>query len=444
MTTLGCKINAFESALIGQSLEGQRWTVVDEVAGAECVIVNSCTVTAEADRQTRQAVRRAVRASPDALIVVTGCYAQMDPEACARIPGVDLVVGNDRKLDLHELLPPFERGELPKVLVGSPDEFVSLPSALLGGFEGHTRAFMQVQQGCDQGCTFCIIHKARGPARSLAPTFVRRQAERLILLGFRELVVCGVDLGSYGADLAIVDRGAGKVSGPDLESLLDILAGLPGDFRIRLSSIDPVHVTPGLIERLAASERLCPHIHLSMQSASTLILKRMKRRYDRELLYRRVTALREALPDLVLSADIMTGFPTESDEHFAETLAAVDDLGIAYPHVFPWSSRPGTPASRIPPARQVPLTVRKARAAKVREAGARIRRAVLAGHVGCRARVLVEGGGRPAPERRMARMANYLPVEVDAARFVDGDWAQVTIEHAGPVSLIAASPDPVG
>jgi len=263
MTTLGCKINTYESELIAQTLKTNAWSVVAPSEAADLYIINTCTVTKEADRQARQAVRKAVRLNPDALVVVTGCYAQMSPDECAQIPGVDLVVGNDRKLDVHTLLPQLEKGELPKVLVGDLDQHVSLPENLLAGFEAHTRAFVQIQQGCNQGCTFCIIHVARGPSRSIAPTMIKRQVQRLVLNGYPEIVLCGVDLGSYGEDL--------DSERIDLVALIRELLELDYEpdnpFRIRLSSIDPAHLTDELIDLLASEPRMSPHFHLSLQSA---------------------------------------------------------------------------------------------------------------------------------------------------------------------------------
>lgn len=425
--TLGCKVNAFESALIGQSLEGHRWERVAARERADVYVVNTCTVTREADRQARQEVRRAVRRNPDAFVVVTGCYAQMSPEACAAIPGVDLVVGNDRKLELAELLSSNAAPRLtPAVMVGDLNEHVSLPDQLLTGFDGRTRAYVQIQQGCDQGCTFCVIHRARGPSRSLPPAMVREQVAQLVASGCGEVVVCGVDLGSYGDDLG---------AGYGLVELLADLSGLSGEYRLRLSSIDPLHISDGLIELMAAERRLCPHLHLSLQSGNTLILKRMKRRYGRRLLYERVGALRRAVPGLVLSADVMAGFPTESELHFQDTVAALWDLEVAYPHVFPYSERPGTPAARIP--KQVPVAVRKARARRLRVVGRSIRDGVMRQRFGRRLRVLVEGGGQPPPGLQLARAAEYLPVLVRGSAHDAGRWIDVHVIGRRGDALIA-------
>ena len=425
VSTLGCKVNVFESNAIAQSLELKGWQSVRARQQADMCIINTCTVTREADRQARQEVRRVIRSNPDALVIVTGCYAQMDPTACAAIPGVDLVVGNDRKLDIHQLLPLYQKGELPKVVVGELDEHVSLPDGLLTGIDGQTRAFLQVQQGCDQGCTFCIIHRARGPSRSIAMTVLKRQAQRLAMNGYRELVICGVDLGSFGEDLALESY--------KLVDLIDELHLMNPQMRLRLSSIDPVHITDQLIKRFA-DHLICPHLHLSLQSANTLILKRMKRRYDKAMVYTRIEQLRRAVPNLVISADVMTGFPTESDTQFNETLAAISDLEIAYPHVFPYSQRNGTPAAKIP--RQVDMQTRKARARLIREAGNKVLANVIGTNSGQNHRVLTEDSIEEKTGLRRSRAENYLPVMVPA-HVKANELINVVVKQANKHSLIA-------
>ena len=404
VSTLGCKVNLYESNLIAQKLSVDSWQNISAKEKADMYVVNTCTVTQEADRQARQEIRRLIRQNPEALVVVTGCYAQMDPAACAQIPGVDLVIGNDRKLDIHQLLPLYEKGELPKVMVGELDNHVSLPDGLLAGFEGQTRAFMQIQQGCNQGCTFCIIHRARGPSRSIPMTVLKRQAQRLVVNGYQELVVCGVDLGSYGEDF---DHDQFSLVG-----LINELNNEHPNVRLRLSSIDPFHITDEVIDCFKQG-KVCPHLHLSLQSANTLILKRMKRRYDREMVYERIAKLREAVPDLVISADVMTGFPTETEDQFEQTLKAITDLEIAYPHVFPYSQRAGTPAARIP--KQVDVKTRKARAAQVRKLGDDVLKEVLEQNNGKTFTVLTEEIIDKKSGLRRARAENYLPVFVATA-----------------------------
>ena len=416
--TLGCKVNVFESELLAEKIVGNLYHRVDCGEQADLYIINTCTVTAEADRQARQLVRRAVRQNPDAWVVVTGCYAQMAPQACADIPGVDLVVGNSQKLDIPALLDELYRGNLPPILLKDIDKEISLPEQLLQGFDGHSRAFVQIQQGCDQGCTFCIIHVARGPNRSFSPAMIKRQCQRLIMNGYGEIVLCGVDIGSYGSDFAASEFGLTAL----LRLLLEMGDDIDVPYRLRLSSIDPVHISDEFIDLLSRHPRICPQLHLSLQSANTLILKRMKRRATRPLIYDRIGALRAARPELVLSADILVGFPTESDAHFADTLRAIHEMEIAYPHVFRYSPRPGTPASRIPT--QVPMQVRKWRAQAVREAGEAVWKRVAKRQIGEHKTVLVESSnktrrpddswadlGADSGKLLMGRAANYFAVE---------------------------------
>lgn len=431
VTTLGCKVNSFESEFIRQSLSAAGWEPVGHRAGADLYIINTCTVTGEADRQARQEVRRAIRRNPDALVVVTGCYAQMNPQACASIPGVDLVLGNDRKLDIRRLLPDLEHCRVSKIMVGDLDRQVSLPDALVSGLDGHTRAFVQIQQGCDQGCTFCVIHRARGPSRSLHPDLITRQVQRLVLNGYKEIVICGIDLGAYGDDLADDGRAYG------LASLLNDLLKTEGDFRLRLSSIDPVHIDDALIDLLESDPRFCRHLHLSLQSGNTLILKRMKRRYSAEFVYDRIGTLRRRIPDLVLSADIMVGFPTETEDQFRDTDNMVRDLKIAFPHVFPYSNREGTPAARIPSHRQVPVVIRRQRARRLRHSATVIRGRLLRSRVGETHRVLIEGGGKAPAGYQRARSAHYLTVYTPAVSDEIGGWRYVRYENVHGDGLIA-------
>lgn len=435
ISTMGCKVNAFESELIFDQLDKDGYQRTREVSDADVFIINTCTVTAEADRQARQQVRKAIRRNPHARVVVTGCYAQIDPEACAAIPGVDLVVGNSKKLDIPKLLEPMYAQALPRIMVDDIGREISLPSQPVSGFEGRTRAFVQIQQGCDQGCTFCIIHTARGPNRSFSPAMVKRQVQRLVMNGYCEIVVCGVDIGSWGSDF-VSNHGSGEPG--QLAELLADLVNIDGDFRLRLSSVDPVHITNSLIEIMSASSKICPQLHLSMQSGNTLILKRMKRRATRDVLYERIISLKKAVPDLVLSADIMVGFPTETDQHFTETLMAVEDLGVAFPHVFRYSSRPGTPAARIP--RQVQSEIKKSRAEAVRAAGKKVWQRIGSDLVGTSQRILPEGKSTESGLLK-GRAANYFEVILEpdenfSKQSIEG-WQEVEITGINDHFLIA-------
>ena len=416
--TLGCKVNLFESEYLYDQLQTLQWDRSKNGQGDLCII-NTCTVTKEADRQSRQAVRRAIRRNPNAKIIVTGCYAEMQPEKCAEIPGVDLVVPGTRKLEIPRLASNDASHSNSRVLeskVGSSE----LPQEPVVAFESRSRAFLQVQQGCDNGCTFCIIHQARGPSRSILPTTINRQVEQYVQHGFHEIVICGIDLGSYGADLS---NGTQPVF--NLASLTRELATRYPETRFRWSSIDPAHITPDIVGVLEEHENVCPHIHLSLQSASPIILKRMKRRYSPEEAYQAIENLRRVRSDLLLSADIMAGFPTESDADFELTHAALYDLEIAYPHVFVYSEREGTPAARIPKC--VAAEVRTSRAKKLRLAGEEIRERVLNRYIGKQVDVLIEGFADQQASVVRSRMSNYLPVYFTDAMGVQRGFKKIVV-----------------
>lgn len=400
--TFGCRLNAYESEILRRHAR--------EAGLGDVVVVHTCAVTAEAERQARQAIRRARREHPGARIVVTGCAAQIDPARFSAMPEVDHVLGNAEKLR-PEVWQGLARAELPRVVVGGLARLRGLAPHMVDGFDGRTRAFVQVQQGCDHSCTFCIIPLGRGPSRSLPPEVVVEQVRRLVDHGHREVVLTGVDLTSWGRDL----RGH-----PTLGSLARrILDEVPDLARLRLSSVDPAEVDADIERLLAEEPRFCPHLHLSVQAGDDLILKRMKRRHLRADVVALCERLRRARPDVVFGADLIAGFPTESEEAFARTLDLVDEAGLTWLHVFPYSPRPGTPAARMP---QVPAPVRRERAARLRAKGEERVAAFLAGEVGRVREVLVERGGRGHSE-------HFAPVriEADGAEMRPGDLLRVRI-----------------
>ena len=434
--TLGCKINVYESKIIAQQLVRDHWTMVDSSQEADLYVINSCTVTREADRQTRQEIRRVLRRNPSAKVVVTGCYAQLAPNELTEIDGVDLVVGNDAKFSIPEILRTDTVSDLQDQADKYSDYAVGdgsgLPPELVARYDDQTRAFVQVQQGCDHSCTFCVIHKARGPSRSFKVSAVLEQVEQLLSQGHHEIVICGIDLGSFRISEI---KGPAEVQGAGLVTLLKKIDDLNGEFRIRLSSIDPHHITDELLEQLSSGGRFCPYLHVSIQSANTLILKRMKRRYSRELLYERVTRAQERVPDLVVGADLMVGFPTESNEQFRDTVNSVKDLQIVYPHVFPFSLRDGAPASRIPS--QVPREVQRARASLIRAEGAKLRHRALRSWLGRSSEVLIERSSNSSAHSYNARLANYMPVKVDVCTGDVGQFTKVKVIAVQADTLIA-------
>ncbi|TVR82722.1 MAG: tRNA (N(6)-L-threonylcarbamoyladenosine(37)-C(2))-methylthiotransferase MtaB [Rhodospirillales bacterium] len=379
--TFGCRLNTLESEVMRREAEAGGVT--------DTIIVNTCAVTSEAVRQARQTIRRLRRDHPRDRIVVTGCAAQLDPAAFAAMPEVDRVLGNAEKLDRSQLT-----GAGDRVAVADIMSVRETAHHLVDGFEGRSRAFVQVQQGCDHRCTFCIIPFARGPNRSIAATQVIAQVRALSAAGYREIVLTGVDICSWGADLAPAARLGDLVQA--------VLAAVPDLPRLRLSTLDPAAIDDGLYRALAENSRLMPHLHLSLQAVSDLVLKRMKRRHDRATAFAVAERARRARPDVVLGADLIAGFPTESEQQFLETLAAVDDLGLTWLHVFPYSPRRGTPAARMP---QIPAGERKARAARLRDAGDRARARFLVSRVGAETEILVEG-------EAVGRCPHYAPVRL--------------------------------
>ncbi len=367
--TLGCRLNAFESELMRE--------IGADSGLDDAIIVNTCAVTAEAERQARQTIRRARRDNPDARIIVTGCAAQLDPEGFRSMPEVDRVLGNEEKLDARVLAGAGEAVQVADIMAVR-----ETAPHLISGFEGRTRAFVQIQQGCDHRCTFCIIPFARGPNRGVGLGAITDQVRKLVDGGYREVVLTGVDICSYGSDVAGVagSPGLGKM-------VMRVLAAVPELKRLRLSTLDPAAIDDDLFRLFAAEDRLMPHLHLSLQAMDDTVLKRMKRRHGRDDAFAVVARARKARPDAVFGADLIAGFPTETDAMFENTLGAVKDLGLAYLHVFPYSARPGTPAARMP---EVPVPVRKSRAAQLRAAGDDGLRRFLNGCTGTTAQVLVE------------------------------------------------------
>ena len=361
--TFGCRLNAYESEVMR----------AHAAALPDTVIVNTCAVTDEAERQARQAIRRLARERPGARIVVTGCAAQIAPESWAGLPGVDRVLGNEDKLR-PESWAPDAPGSVSDIMAAR-----ETAAHLVTEFAGRARAFVQVQQGCDHRCTFCVIPFGRGPNRSVPVGAVVSQVQTLVAGGFQEVVLTGVDIASYGSDLP----GAPSL-GQMARRLLALVPDLP---RLRLSSLDPAAIDEDLWRLIAQEPRLMPHLHLSLQAGSDLILKRMKRRHlcaDAATAIERARRLR---PGIAIGADLIAGFPTETDALFAETLDFVRAAELPFLHVFPYSERPGTPAARMPP---VPKSVRRERAALLRAAGREAAQRFYATQIGRTVSLLTE------------------------------------------------------
>jgi len=423
VVTFGCRLNTYESEVVKRQAEAAGLGALS--GGA--VIFNTCAVTGEAVRQARQAIRKARRENPAARIIVTGCAAQTDPASFAGMDEVDLVLGNEEKLKAqsYRALPDFGVNDTEKVRVNDIMSVTETASHMVDAIEGRARAFVQVQNGCDHRCTFCIIPYGRGNSRSVPMGAVVEQVKRLAGNGYREVVLSGVDMTSYGADLPGTPR-LGRL-------VRTILRQVPGLDRLRLSSIDSIEADEDLMEALATEPRLMPHLHLSLQAGDDMVLKRMKRRHLRADSIRFCEEVRQLRPDVVFGADIIAGFPTETEPMFENSLRIVEDCGLTHLHVFPFSPREGTPAARMP---QVARRTVRERAARLREAGERAYRRHLDALAGTEQRVLVEREGLGRTEGfTLVALGDGLPGDVLTVRIVGNDGTKLV---AAPLRAAAA------
>ena len=387
LITLGCRLNTYES-------EVMRGHATD--AGLnDAVIINTCAVTSEAVRSARQTIRRAAKDNPGAPILVTGCAAQIDPDMFAKMPEVTRVIGNHEKMQAETWRPAELLGGHEKVRVNDIMSVRETAAHLIDGMEGRARAYVQVQNGCDHRCTFCIIPYGRGNSRSVPAGEVVSQVRRLVETGHYEVVLTGVDLTSWGADLP---------GAPQLGNLVQRILKLVPDLKqLRISSIDAIEIDDALMETMAEA-RLAPFMHLSLQHGDDLILKRMKRRHSRDDAIALTDRLRAVRPDIALGADIIAGFPTETEAHFENSARLVEECGLSFLHVFPYSPRPGTPAARMP---QLNKAVVKARAARLRDVGAAALERHLRKYDGQTVEALVERGNS-------ARLPDFTPVQFES------------------------------
>jgi threonylcarbamoyladenosine tRNA methylthiotransferase MtaB len=385
VVNFGCRLNSYEGEVIKQQAES---------AGlSNAIIFNSCAVTSEAERQVRQAIRRARKEQPGAKIIVTGCSAQVHPDMYTTMTEVDKVIGNQEKLEKSGY--EFALHDSEKALVNDIMSIKETAAHLVSSFDGKARAFVQVQNGCDHRCTFCIIPYGRGNSRSAPMGDIVAQVRKLVESGYNEIVLTGVDISDYGKDLP-----GSPTLGQMMRRLLQLVPELP---RLRLSSIDAVEADEDLYRLLAEEPRLMPHLHISLQAGDDMVLKRMKRRHLRKDIIDFCNRVRSLRPDVVFGADIIAGFPTETDVMFENTLNLVSEAELIHLHVFPYSARPGTPAAKMP---QVAKPVRKERAARLREAGDKQLAGYLASQVGHATKVIVE-------KPRLGRSPHFTMVELD-------------------------------
>lgn len=397
ISTLGCKINQFESAAMTESLGKEGYRLVPFDGDADIYVINTCTVTAKTDAESRRLVRRALRLNPAARVVVTGCYAQVAPDAVKDLPGVSLVVGNSEKKSIVELLRDATPAE--KVVVSDISRERTTEGLRLESFAEHTRAFLQVQNGCDAFCSYCIVPYARGRSRSVPFDEALGGIRAFAVQGFREVVLTGIHLGAYGLDLEPPSSLLALLEAADAE------AAVP---RLRVGSVEPNELTDDLIDFLGRSKTVCPHLHIPLQSGDDHVLERMGRRYTAEFFRERVGRLVATVPDIFIGCDVIAGFPGETDEEFANTVRLMEELPVASLHVFPYSRREGTAAARM--GGQVDGKVVRSRAEKLRELGERKRRAYCERFVGRELAVLMQSRDRDGEAVGLSR--NYLPIRV--------------------------------
>ncbi|HEX9022684.1 MAG TPA: tRNA (N(6)-L-threonylcarbamoyladenosine(37)-C(2))-methylthiotransferase MtaB [Geobacteraceae bacterium] len=409
ITTLGCKTNQFESAAMAEALGRNGFQVVPFEDAADIYVINTCTVTARTDAESRRLIRRARKRRPEAKIVVTGCFAQISPKELGEMEGVHLVLGNSEKKEIADLV--REIGAEPRVLVSDISDEQEASAFVLESFAEHTRAFLQIQTGCDAFCSYCIVPYARGRSRSIPPAEVMGGIRAFAARGFKEVVLTGIHLGGYGLDLS---------PRQDLFTLLSAVEKERPVGRLRIGSLEPTEITTPLIRLLAASPIICRHLHIPLQSGADSVLARMNRHYTTARFREVIAELTDALPDICLGCDIIAGFPGETEGEFESSLRFVEELPIAYLHVFPFSPRQGTPAATMPG--HLPSGVIHDRAAALRRLSEQKKRAFYRRFVGGELKVLIQEKKGAGSMKGLS--GNYIPV------VIPGDDAIVNEELA--------------
>lgn len=419
--TLGCKVNSYETEAMWQLFQKAGYQKVDFESEADVYLINTCTVTNTGDKKSRQVIRRAIRKNPDAVIVVTGCYAQTSPKEVANIPGVDVVVGTQGRDKLVEYVERYRRERLPINAVGNIMKQREYEELDVPSFSDRTRAFLKIQEGCNNFCTFCIIPWAKGLSRSRKPENVLQQARQLAEAGYKEIVLTGIHTGGYGDDLENY-----KLS--DLLWDLDKIENLK---RIRISSIEASQVDDKLIEVLNASEKMCRHLHIPLQAGDNEVLKRMRRKYTVEEYRETILKLHEAMPNVAITTDVIVGFPGETEEQFENGYRFIEELEMYQLHVFPYSKRTGTPAARMPD--QVPEEIKHARVAKLIELSKRLTKQYAEKFVGEVVEVIPEHPLKENPESGLyvGYSDNYLQVAFPATEEMVGKVCRIRVDQAG-------------
>ncbi len=375
--TLGCKLNYTETATIGSEFKSKGFSISDFDSKADVYVINTCTVTENAERECRQIVRRALRSNPKGFVIVTGCYAQLRPTELQKIDGVDLILGSNEKFEIFNFIENLEKKNLACIYTTPTESFQDFGPAFSNKDDDRTRAFLKIQDGCDFSCTFCTIPQARGESRSLPMDEVAKQFQDLISQDFREIVLTGVNIGDYGSKL-----------NTNLTQLVRNLLNAEGNYRIRFSSIEPNLLSDEIIQLVRDEKKLCKHFHIPLQSGSDLILKQMKRRYLSELYLNRIEQVKNLIPDCGIGVDAIVGFPGETDEDFETTYQFLNELPISYLHVFTYSERPGTSAAEM--LNQIPKNIRKERTNRLRILSAKKKHLFYSEMIGKKERILFE------------------------------------------------------
>ena len=413
--TLGCKLNFSETSTIGNQFLARGFDLVDFKEQADVYVFNTCTVTENAEKECRQLVRRVLRQNPEAFVLVTGCYAQLRPEEISAIDGVDAVLGTQEKFKLFDILDGFEKRDLACIFVSPDDEINEFGAAHSTEADSRTRAYFKIQDGCDYKCSFCTIPKARGLSRSMEPDSAIREFKSLLEQGYKEIILTGVNVGDYGRQYQT-----------DLYHLLLRMVEIPGEFRIRISSIEPNLLSDEIIQLTASSEKMCKHFHIPLQSGNPRILRQMKRRYKVEDYKKLIDRLNRSIPDIGIGVDIIVGFPGETEEEFMTTYNFLRDLDISYLHVFTYSERPGTKAADSPD--QVDVFERKRRSSALRVLSTRKKNLFYNKNTGKTVEVLFEADNHDGIMKGFS--SNYIKVAVPYNTGLVNTLSTVKIEKA--------------
>lgn len=419
--TLGCKVNHYETEAIWQLFKEAGYTKVDFEQTADVYVINTCTVTNTGDKKSRQVIRRAIRRNPDAIVAVTGCYAQTTPHEIMEIPGVDVIVGTQGRDKLLDYIEQYRRERQPVNAVKNIMKTREFEELDVPEFSDRTRASLKIQEGCNNFCTFCIIPWARGLMRSRKPESVILQAQKLVAAGYKEIVLTGIHTGGYGEDL----------ENYTLADLLWDLDGVEGLNRIRISSIEASQITDDVLEVINKSDKMCRHLHIPLQAGDNDVLKRMRRKYTVEEFAAKMEAIRNALPDVAITSDVIVGFPGETDEQFENGYRFIEKMKFAELHVFPYSKRSGTPAARMPD--QIDDQVKNERVNRLIELSQRLSREYASGFIGDVLEVIPERPFKEDPHSGllMGHADNYLQVVFEGSQDLIGKVVKVRLDRVG-------------